>query len=263
MARWRRWCWLLLAALALGAGCAHRGDAAGSAGAEQPLPPADEILARAVQAVGGEEALRAHRSSRMTGTFLMPAQGIQGEMTLWATAEGVMYSRVLIEGIGVMEEGVDGDLAWSKDPLTGPRIKSGVEAIQAKRAADFYLLLNLTSHYATRETVRRTEIDGVPVIEVRLAPAEGPEELAWFDPTTGLELGSKMTLQTAMGDVTVTSMSSDFRDVGGVKIPFQTTMKNSLMTSTITWSEVVWDPAELGMPPVPDDVRALAPAPSP
>lgn len=251
--------WLLLAALALAPACAHQGGAPASAGEQQALPSADELIARSITAQGGEAALRAHRAVRMTGTFSMAAQGIQGQMTLWATAEGQMYSRVQIEGIGTMEEGVDGALVWSKDPLAGPRLKTGVEATQAKRAADFYLALDLPTHYPTRETVRQTLLDGVPVWEVRLVPAEGPEEIAWFDTQSGLELGTKMTLQTAMGDVTVTSTNQDFRAAGGVTLPFQTSMKNSLMTSTITWTEIVWDPADLGMPAVPDDVRALAP----
>lgn len=258
MPRLSRFSLLLLAATALGPGCARTGSLDNAGDAAEALPSADALIARAVEASGGEAALRAHRSYRMTGTFQMQAQGIAGQMSIWANADGEMYSRVTLEGIGVMEEGVRGDLAWSRDPLTGPRVKSGIEAVQAKRAADFYQLLSLDERYPTRETLRLGQLEGQPVYEVRLVPAEGPEEIAYFDVSSGLEVGSKMTLQTAMGDVTVTSINGDFRSTGGVLLPFQTRMVNSLMTSSVTWTEIVWDPADLGMPPVPDEVLALA-----
>lgn len=251
--------WLLTAALALVPGCA-RDAAPVNAGAELPAPPsATDVLAAAVRASGGEEALRAHQSCRMTGTFSMAAQGITGQMTLWSTAQGQVYSRVELEGIGRMEEGVDGGVPWSKDPLTGPRIKEGVEAVQALRAADFHQLLNLATHYPSAETVGRGTLEGAAVYELRLTPTEGPPETWYFDVQSGLPVGSKVTLQTAMGDVTVTSVNSDFREIGGQVVPTQTTMTNSLMSTSIRWTEIVWDPPDLGMPPLPDDVRALIP----
>ncbi len=47
--------------------------------AAQEAPTADEIVARYVQAIGGEDAIRAQTSMTARGTFAWPAMGVSGE----------------------------------------------------------------------------------------------------------------------------------------------------------------------------------------
>lgn len=222
-----------------------------------PVPPVDEILSHAVQAAGGEAAIRAHQSVRFEGQMHMSAQGITAPMALVQKAPSTSYSRIELPGVGVMEEGVEGDLAWAKDPLSGPRIKEGVEKVQALRSADPYYLLNLRHYYPVLETKGMTELEGRKVWELRMVPTQGAEEIGLFDVESGDWIGSRMTVETAMGKIVVTTLNDEFREVGGVRVPCRTRVMNALMSSEIVWTSVSWDVPDLVIPAVPDDVRAL------
>lgn len=222
-----------------------------------PYASADEILARAIARAGGEEALRAHQSVVYEGEMRMAAQGITATMRLVQRGNSSLYSRVELPGVGVMEEGVDGDLAWARDPLSGPRIKEGVEKVQALRSADLHYLLNLRQHYTALETKGLSELEGRKVWELRMVPVQGAEETGLFDVETGDWLGSRMTVETAMGKVVVTTLNDDFREVGGVRVPHRMRVMNALMSTEIVWTSIAWDAPDLVVPPVPDDVRAL------
>jgi hypothetical protein len=226
-----------------------------------PVPSVDEILSHAVEAAGGEAVLRAHQSARFEGQMRMAAQGITAPMTLLQRAPSTSYSRVELPGVGVMEEGVEGDLAWARDPLTGPRLKEGVEKAQAIRGADLTYLLDIATHYPTREVVGPRVIEDHAVWELRLVPVEGEPELAWFDRQTYDWVGGRMTVESAMGKRQITTISDDYREVDGERVPFHMTISNALMSTEILWTQISFNVPDLAIPPVPDEIRALSPQP--
>ncbi len=221
------------------------------------LPTPDALIARAIAQSGGEAALRAHQSVVFEGQMRMQAQGIVAEMRLMQKAPAELYSRVELPGVGVMEEGVERGVAWARDPLSGPRIKEGVERAQALRSADPSYLLNLHQHFPVMETKGRGELEGRAVWELRMVPAEGAEELGYFDVETGDWTGSRVTVETAMGKILITTLNGDYRVVDGVRIPHHLRVVNALMSTEILWTSVTFDPPDLVFPPMPDDVRAL------
>lgn len=225
------------------------------------LPTVDDVLARAIQAAGGEEAIRAHHSARFVGQMRMAAQGIVAPMTLLQQVPSTSYSRVELPGVGVMEEGVDGDMAWARDPLTGPRIKEGVERAQALRGADLTWLLDTATLYQTREVVGAKDVEGHAAWELRLVPAEGAPELAWFDQQSFEWLGGSMTVESAMGRIQITTINDDYREVDGERVSFHSRIFNALMSSEIVWGEVSFNAPDLVIPPVPDEIRALVSQP--
>lgn len=251
---------LLFLAGLLTSGCGARSREVATPAAEEPLPTADALIARAVEAMGSEAAIRAHTSLLMEGEMRMVAQEIVAPMVVMQQAPSTWYSRVELPGVGLMQEGVEGDVAWADDPLSGPRLKEGVEKAQAMRSADPYYLLNLRAHYPTLETLGRAEVEGRPVYELRAVPELGAEEIMLFDVENGLLLGGRMTVENAMGSVTITTLSDDFREVGDLLVPFRTRVMNSLMSIEMRWTRVVFDAPDLVIPPMPDAVRALVPA---
>lgn len=248
----RLWLGLTLAITALG-GCKTDAPPT-SAGAPVALPAAPDLVAKSVAAMGGEAALRAHTSSLSTGTLSMPKQGMSGPITIVQRAPSDFYSRCDIPGIGLMEEGVTGGVAWSSDPLSGPRIKEGVEATQALRQADFYFSLNLAQHYPTMQTLGASTLDGAPVWEVLMKPAEGPDEIYLIDQQSGLLVGTRTSLVTLMGTVPANTRFLDYREVGGVLIPHKIVVSNALISSEITYDSVQWDVPDPGIPGVPAEL---------
>src|SRR5271154_6347012 len=107
------------------------------AGFAQPastdLPAGEQILQRFVDATGGAAAYDAVKNSVATGTFSIAAAGIKGPITIYSAFPDKTYALVEIPGVGKMEEGSDGKIAWENSAMQGPRIKIGDEAAAAIR----------------------------------------------------------------------------------------------------------------------------------
>ena len=67
---------------------------------DQELPSPEEIVARYFEALGGEEAIRAHTSRTITGGFEMPAMGMAGDATIYAMAPDKMIMTTEVPGFG-------------------------------------------------------------------------------------------------------------------------------------------------------------------
>ncbi len=228
------------------------------------MPEADEVIARAIARSGGEDAIRSHSSVRLEGEMRMAAQGIVATMRMVQQAPGELYSVVDLPGVGLMEEGVSNGVAWARDPLSGPRIKEGVERAQALRSADPYYLLNLHQHFERIETRGRMDLEGRKVWVLSMVPKEGKEELGYFDVGTGDWVGSRMLAETAMGNIQITTLNDDYREIDGMWIAHRMRVVNALMSTEIVWQSVTFDPPDLVVPPMPDEVRALiAPSEAP
>ena len=64
----------------------------------QELIPAEKIIERYVEAIGGADAVRAHSSTQVQGTMELLGQGIQGEMRMYAAAPNKILMIVSFPG---------------------------------------------------------------------------------------------------------------------------------------------------------------------
>src|SRR5687768_3773057 len=88
------------------------------------LPDAREIINRHIKAIGGRDAILAHKSMHAVGTLSVPAQNMGGPMEVFhAAAPNRMLMKFTVSGIGEIAEGFDGSHGWSMSPLTGPMLK--------------------------------------------------------------------------------------------------------------------------------------------
>ena len=115
--------------LILGACAAYEaGEAPASAAPEPPPPPElteeQKIVARHVEAIGGEDAIRAYTSMTIKGGFEMPAMGMSGDATQYAMAPDKTLAKISLPGFGEIVNGVNGDIAWAEDPMQGPTTSS-------------------------------------------------------------------------------------------------------------------------------------------
>src|SRR5687768_8055074 len=131
------------------------------------LPDAREIINRHIKAIGGREAILAHKSMHATGTLSIPAQSISGPMEIFGAANpDRVVIKFAIPGIGDIAEGFDGSHGWSLSPMTGPMLKVGKELTQAKFDADFYSELRDPKNYPEVKTVEKTTFAGRPCYKV-------------------------------------------------------------------------------------------------
>ncbi|REJ73408.1 MAG: hypothetical protein DWQ36_02350 [Acidobacteria bacterium] len=215
------------------------------------------VIARFIEALGGEETIRSHTSMQLKGKMEMPAMGMSGETTIVQAAPDKMIMNIEMAGFGTMNNGVLGDVAWADSPMTGAMLLDGEMKRQALQQADFYASLNYEDTYPTMETVELTEYNGEEAYKLRLVDDAGKESTQWFSAETGLMIGVKATQVNEMGESEVTQTITEYKEFGGVMVPTQTTMNMMGMEIKQSVSEVTWDSVTEDQLQPPDSIKAL------
>ncbi len=190
------------------------------------LPKAEEILAKYAAALGGEQALRKITSRTITSTTeLSPNVRGTGPMvyvqqTQYFKAPNLYAANFQRFNGAQTAKGFDGTDAWAQSANGGVTQLAGSDLERAKRDADFYEALNLKQEY-TKLTLKGVKNvgDRSAYLVIGVPPGDNPEGL-YFDTQTGLLLRKDTYNTTALGNYTIQTDYEDYRDVGGVKIPF-------------------------------------------
>jgi hypothetical protein len=222
------------------------------------LPDAREIINRHIKAIGGREAILAHKSMHATGMLSVPASGITGPMEIFgATNPDRVVVKTTVTGIGDIAEGFDGSHAWSMSPMTGPMLKVGKELTQTKLDADFYSELRDPKKYPAVKTIEKTTFDGRPCYKVSVKRIDGIEDFDFYDVASGLRAGSINTRESPMGTLTMTSIEGGYKKFG--KLSQATTVTQQVMgvEQKITLSTVEYDNVEASAFEPPAAIKAL------
>ena len=196
-----------------------------SVAAKPSLPTVDQILAKYVEALGGEQALRKVTGRVITGTQYIPT-GPGGVVPTPAAVERYLKAPNLAVTIYraptyALAQGFDGKTAWAQDQAGRVTEPVKLDVGRAARAADFYEPLNLKREYA-QMTVRGIEnVNGRDAYLVVGVPQGDTPESLYFDTQSGLLLRKQTVLPTPIGDSPFQMDFEDYRDTGsGVKFPF-------------------------------------------
>lgn len=193
----------------------------GSAQAQQPssqLPAATQLVARHIAAIGGREALIARRSVRARGTFGMPAMGVRGEFEAAQSREGSMVMKVTVPGLGEMQSGYNGSVAWALNPMTGPRLLTGRELSQTRDEANMSAVLREAPSISSIETVELSAMGGERCYKVRVTWASGRNTFDCYSVDSGLLIGTQSVIESSTGALDIATTMSEYRDFGGVKV---------------------------------------------
>ena len=193
-----------------------------AAGAQQvSLPPAAALLAKYGQAVGAPAILSA-KAIVTKGGMSMPAAGINATFEMTQLGSNLMSMTTNIPGMGLVEAGFDGTTAWSVDPMQGARVLSGAEFDQIKDEADRRGMVRSPEMFSSLQTVADTTMNSERCYLVKLTWNSGRETYDCFSVASGLMVASRSTQKTAMGDIPVVSLISDYKKFGDVMIPTKT-----------------------------------------
>lgn len=239
--------------LALSA-AAPRGGAA-----QAPLPPAEQLTARYAEAIGGRAAVLAHRATRSTGTFEMPAAGLKGDLLIVTQAPNRTATRITLPGVGIIRSGYDGEVGWSVEPMAGPRLLSGGELDVMRENADALAALRDASLFRSMQTIERAASAGQPCYRVRLVWRSGRESHDCYHTESGLLIETTQDVESPVGTLRVTATMSDYREFGGVLFPTRTVLSMMGAHQVLTVSAVEFDGVDTSVIDVPDEIRRLLP----
>jgi hypothetical protein len=200
---------------------APTGPAPGQATASPVPSPApltgDQILAKYLEALGGQAAIDKLKTVVMKGTFV-GANGAAIPYEVSLAAPDKFYIQVTAQQ-GMIERGFDGKVGWEKGPRGVNELPAGtLEAL--KELFLFYTNIKLKEQFTSFRVGRRDKISDREVIAVTGRTADNQRQQLYFDAETGLLVRRIRYMPTVIGVIPEQMDFEDYRDVEGVKFPF-------------------------------------------
>ena len=183
-----------------------------------PAPPtSDQILAKYIEAVGGQAAIDKVKTLIMKGTFT-GFNGVALPYEVSIATPDKFYINVTTQQ-GTVERGFDGKAGWEKGPR-GLNELSGPVLDDLKSMFEFSRNIKLKEQFTQMRLGGRDKIGDRDVIIIGARTADNHRERLFFDAETGLLLRRLSYTETPIAVIPYQIDFEDYRDVDGVKIPF-------------------------------------------
>jgi len=192
----------------------------------QDAPTAEEIVAKNIDAKGGPARLKAIDSVR-----IMAAATVQGTLTpmvIELKRPNLRRQEVTINGQTIVQS-FDGTNGWMLNPSVGehPVQLPAPQSAAMKKDAEFDSpLLDYQSKGVKVDFVGKEDQDGRPSYHLKVTTPDGAARDYYLDAQTALEFRVDAAITRNGTSGTLSVAMSDYRDVGGVKMPFA--LKQSL-----------------------------------
>ena len=220
---------------------------------------ADELVAKAVEGMGGQAALSAVNTQKATGKVL--TQGLEIGMTMTYARPGRMRVDAAVMGMNIVQC-FDGSGGWSVNPMSGSQDAQPMSEVEARM---FKLQSDLMPPYVdyakkgyTAEYVGAEDVEGTPAQRLRVDTKQGVVLDFWFDAESFLLLKQNSKISVDQGEFETQSYPSDYRQQDGLTMPFsiETRRGDQVMT------QIVFDKVETNVP-VDDAIFAMPPKAAP
>ena len=180
----------------------------------------DQILQRYEQALGGREAIAAVTSQRMKGTFQL--RNMVGNIEGWSKDPNKTLVIIEFPRIGTLKKGFDGETHWVQTPAGTFSDSSPQEIAELDRDAAVYSAGKIKGLFESMKLDNKAKLNGRDMNVIEGKPAKGPAEKLFFDVENGLLVRWDMARrQEGRGTVFVKVHLDDYKEVGGLKVPFK------------------------------------------
>lgn len=206
---------------------------------------ADEVVAKALAANGGQAALDAINTQKATGKVM--TQGLEIAMTMTYARPGRMRVDATVMGMTIVQC-FDGTGGWSVNPMSGSQDAQPMSEVETKM---FKLQSDLIPPYVdcakkgyTVEYVGPEDVEGTPAHRLRVDTKQNVVLDFWFDAESFLLLKQNSKVSIDQGEFETQSYPSDYRQQDGLTIPFsiETRRGDQVMT------QIVFDKIETNVP---------------
>jgi CubicO group peptidase (beta-lactamase class C family) len=205
------------------------GEAPAAAPANERLPSVEALLARMVEAVGGEDVLRRHKTLEIHAHKTYENHGVRAALTVRAKAPA---SREEVEAwtaagrdIGQVRIYFDGRHGGQETTFGQDALNDEAANARARRDDDLHPLLHLADLYQEMRVDAKAKVGAEEAFVLTLVPKAGPKVLLSVSTATGLLLKRETEGETVL--------LSDYRLVDGERIPFRSTITDALGETTV------------------------------
>lgn len=199
-----------------------------------PVPKitVDELMAKSIEAAGGEANWRKIKSRVAKFEIDFVNQGVKGSGKTYAKAPNLTASEITVTALGkpiaTIEDFFDGTTSIEKTSFSPEERHSGKRLEDIKLASDFYALLNW------KNGVKAAKIEGIDKIGDEEAykvvfNQEKASNITYYISTKTfllLKRESVVVSSTSSQTIPVSQTFTDYRKIDGVMIPFKTISSN-------------------------------------
>jgi hypothetical protein len=204
-------------------------EAPAAAPANDRLPSVEALLARMIEAVGGEDVLRRHETLEIHARKTYENHGVHAALTVRAKAPA---SRVEEEvwtaagrDIGRLRIYFDGRHGGQETTFGQDAINDDAANERARRDDDLHPLLHLADLYQELRVDSKAKVGAEEAFVLTLVPKTGSTVRLSVSTATGLLLQRETEGETIV--------FSDYRPVDGERIPFRSTIADALGETTV------------------------------
>jgi CubicO group peptidase (beta-lactamase class C family) len=197
--------------------------------AGERLPSVQSLLTRMIEAVGGEDVLRRHKTLEIQAHKTYENQGVRAALMVRAKAPA---SRVEEEvwtaagrDIGRLRIYFDGRHGGQETTFGQDAINDDAADDRARRDDDLHPLLHLADLYQEVRVDAKAKVGAEEAFVLTLVPKAGPTVRLSVSTATGLILQRETEGETVV--------FSDYRLVDGERIPFRSTISDALGETTV------------------------------
>jgi tetratricopeptide (TPR) repeat protein len=201
------------------------------------LPTVDELLAKYVEAIGGATAVKAVTSRVIKGSVDVVGKMRGGAFETYAQAPNKIVTSIDTQPMGLSKTGFNGRNGWSRTSA-GVRALKGAELASLQREASFYGFLTMKSDYPKITLAGKSKIGYREVYVLDLQPAVGAVERVYFDAQTYLPVRVNTVALLLNTSVPVEIYLDDWREVDGIKYPFNLSQTYSKLTLLFKVNEI-------------------------
>ncbi|MBI3474358.1 MAG: c-type cytochrome [Acidobacteria bacterium] len=213
----------------------------------------DPILEKYIAAIGGPAALQKVSSRVLKGS--VDLAGKEFPIDIYAQQPDKRVSIMHLQN-GDSVTAYNGTVGWLSAPGRPTQWMSAAEADGARLDADLYLPSRLKQIFSELRALPTEKIDGHDMNVLQGIREGKPPLILYFDQESGLLVRMVRYVDTALGLNPTEIDYADYRDSGGVKIPYRWTVARPRGRFTIQAEQVQQN--------VPiDDQKFVAPAPQP
>jgi hypothetical protein len=200
----------------------------------KPLPSPAELIARMIQAYGGEKTLRRHRSMEIRARKAYENQGVDADVAIRVAEPGLRTEEEIWTAAGTqiarVRTYVDGDHGGQATTFGQDAPFAGAELATTRRKAVIHEVLDLARLYKEIKVDGKSSVKDESAYLLRLTPEVGKPSVLYVSARTGLILRRDEGAET--------STFGDFRRVDGEIVPHRTTVEEALGTVTIEVKQV-------------------------
>jgi hypothetical protein len=191
------------------------------AATEKPIPGAQEILQRFVDATGGREVWSKFTTRWLKGIYQTEDASMFAAIEVFSKSPNRAFTKITFPNGLTVREVCDGKYAWVEDArggiheMTGAALESRIESSAFSNRADILQKMGMARVLGTG----RVGAHSVYIVE--FATEKKITSKLYFDTESGLAVRADDTLHRSDGDYLVETYMDDYRAVDGAYFPFR------------------------------------------